>query len=172
MARREEKRKEWSKEYYKRNKHKKNLQSREWYLKEREGKLKDYLDRSKGERKKKRETYYSEHYAHNMFVNAKARAKRKNITFTLTEEWIVEKLTEDRCDRLGISMSGKGKRTFNTPSIDRLDPKKGYTPDNCRIICWGWNAFKGAWGEEGCDIMVQAALDIEKEEAWLNFAMV
>ncbi len=30
-----------------------------------------------------------------------------------------------------------------SPSIDRIDSSKGYTPDNCQFVLWAINVFKG-----------------------------
>lgn len=34
------------------------------------------------------------------------------------------------------------------PSIDRIDSTKGYTADNCRLVCAAMNAALGEWGEK------------------------
>ncbi len=30
------------------------------------------------------------------------------------------------------------------PSLDRLDPTRGYDPDNVVLVCWATNAAKGS----------------------------
>lgn len=56
-----------------------------------------------------------------------------------------------RCEVSGIEfdcfpVEGKLKRPW-TPSVDRIDNTKGYTPDNCRLICLAVNLAMNEWGE-------------------------
>lgn len=76
------------------------------------------------------------------FHNMKARAKREGIPFDLTldeMEW------PSSCSVLGIPLVydlGRGKTMDDSPSIDRIDPNKGYTKDNIRIISNKANTMK------------------------------
>ena len=38
--------------------------------------------------------------------------------------------------------AGKGRLPFG-PSIDRIDPSRGYEPDNCRLVVWRFNSLRG-----------------------------
>ena len=75
---------------------------------------------------------------------AKSRARKKNVAFGLTIDWAANRWT-GRCDLTGIEfvtgLRGPGAKLLS-PSIDRIDPSKGYVPENCRIIIWCVNAFK------------------------------
>jgi hypothetical protein len=75
---------------------------------------------------------------------AKARAKKKGLVFSLTPAWGEVRWT-GRCELSGLpftlGLRGSGAKRFS-PSIDKIDPKKGYTPSNCCIILWCLNAFK------------------------------
>lgn len=35
-----------------------------------------------------------------------------------------------------------------TPTIDKIDSGKGYTKDNCRIVCWWFNLTKSIYTDE------------------------
>lgn len=72
------------------------------------------------------------------------RAKKKGLEFSLTEEWMLEKLRGGICEITGTKLQ-YGARGFNErnrpwgPSIDRKDRSKGYTPENCQLVCWLYN---------------------------------
>ncbi len=42
------------------------------------------------------------------------------------------------------------------PSVDRTDPKKGYTKDNCKMVIWMYNAAKGSNTHDYVMIMARA----------------
>lgn len=80
------------------------------------------------------------------FLNgAKQRALKKGVPFTLTREWMAGRGT-GRCEITGIpfdtSRTTRGPAPF-CPSLDRIKPELGYTPDNCRFVLWAVNALKG-----------------------------
>ena len=68
--------------------------------------------------------------------------KKLNLEFDLTKEWIRENLTE-ACPVNGVKFL-QGKKGFSdtSPSIDKINPKLGYTQKNCRIISWRINSIK------------------------------
>jgi hypothetical protein len=81
-----------------------------------------------------------------MLYNAKHRAKLHNIPFTLTENNIP---MPTHCPIFGIELIYGGSGTNRgygakpeAASIDRIDPKKGYTPENSIIISWKANRTK------------------------------
>lgn len=79
---------------------------------------------------------------------SKARASKKGIEHTLTPEWIAGKLDKGVCEVTGTPFELKGGRKNGfvrsfTPSLDRTDPNKGYTPDNVKVVCWIYNSVIG-----------------------------
>lgn len=71
---------------------------------------------------------------------ARKRAKIKNVPFDLTEKDII---VPELCPVLNIPLiSGIGKRTDNSPSLDRVVPEKGYIKSNIRIISNRANVLK------------------------------
>jgi hypothetical protein len=83
---------------------------------------------------------------------AKYRAKQRQIKFNLTLDWVLERLTS--CPKTGIPFTfgdngGNYKtRAATTPSIDKIDPTKGYTPENCQVVCWWYNVSKQQFNDE------------------------
>lgn len=79
-----------------------------------------------------------------MWRNSRNRAKEIGVEFTLQPSDIV---IPETCPVLGTKLEvggGKGGswKNFASPSIDRFDNTKGYTPDNIRIISWRANMLK------------------------------
>jgi hypothetical protein len=77
-----------------------------------------------------------------MWSRAKYRAKQKGLDFTIEQGDIN---IPDKCPLLGILLEchrGKGSQQGNSPSLDRIDPTKGYTPDNIWVISNRANTLK------------------------------
>lgn len=73
---------------------------------------------------------------------ASARAKRKNIDFSITPE---DFLPITHCPLLGIPLnfSKRGKGTVDgSPTIDRIDSSQGYVPGNVWVISHKANRMK------------------------------
>ena len=68
-----------------------------------------------------------------MFNAKKANAKKKGIDFTITVDDLV---IPDVCPVLGIKLNKlpDSKQADNAPSIDRIDPSKGYIKGNVSVI--------------------------------------
>ncbi len=77
-----------------------------------------------------------------LYLMLKARkddAKRKNLPFDIS---INDIEVPDLCPVLQIPLFFSDKRTYNTPSIDRMDNLKGYTKDNIIVCSWRANMLK------------------------------
>lgn len=74
--------------------------------------------------------------------------RRKHPRPTITAEWVEARFQEHPfCFYTGIALVPKSLRAIPRapwmPSLDRIDNSAGYTPDNTRLTCWGWNCFRG-----------------------------
>lgn len=82
----------------------------------------------------------------------RVRAARTDREFDLTREWIGERLQSGVCEVTGIALElskPPGSRFHPwAPSVDRIDCKKGYTQDNCRVVCWIYNMAKSEWTDD------------------------
>ena len=81
-----------------------------------------------------------------LYYSAKSRAKAKGLDFTISIEDIV---VPEKCPVLGIRFkSGAGNGTQSvakletSPTLDRVDNSKGYTPDNICVISLRANNLK------------------------------
>ena len=97
-----------------------------------------------------------------LFTAAKARARNKNLEFSLVLKEIEDIIYQGSCQVTGLPFDlspGKGPRS---PSIDRIDPTKGYIPENCQIVVWIYNAAKNQWSHEDVAMMSRALYQKEK----------
>lgn len=76
--------------------------------------------------------------AYKMFHAAKARAKRKGIRFNITLEDVRIPLV---CPLLGLPIRLSGHRK-DSPSLDRINPKKGYVRGNVWVVSQRANKIK------------------------------
>lgn len=74
-----------------------------------------------------------------IFRRARERAKKTGVAFDLTSPLAIP----SHCPALGIPLKAGGTRSANSPSLDRIDPLKGYVRGNVRIICDRANRLKG-----------------------------
>lgn len=81
-------------------------------------------------------------YVANMVGRAKQRAIKYNIEFTITVDDII---VPDTCPILEIPLVLGTKGNYQaSPSIDRIDPKGGYIPNNIRVISTMANTMKNS----------------------------
>ena len=72
--------------------------------------------------------------------NAKTRAKAKSLEFNITRDDVI---VPERCPILGIPLvRSDHAATDNSPTIDRIDPTRGYTKDNIHVISKRANVIK------------------------------
>ena len=91
-----------------------------------------------------------EYHVNELHNATKRRCKRKGLKFKLTKAWYREKLNKS-CELSGLPFefqSKKKKRSPRAASVDRIDPAKGYTEENCRMVCICLNYLFGSWKEE------------------------
>ena len=97
---------------------------------------------------------------------AKRRADKRGLAFCLTQDWAVERLDKGVCEATGLPLvfaTGRGRSPFS-PSLDRIDPARGYTPDNTMVVCWAWNAAKGEWGDDVALMVAEGRIRVLKEQ--------
>jgi len=81
---------------------------------------------------------------------AKSRASKKGLECSLTLEWVHKKLKYGVCAATGtpfvFTQYGECKETKKcnpyAPSLDKIDPSKGYTVENTQVVLAAFNKFK------------------------------
>lgn len=81
-----------------------------------------------------------------LIKGARQRAKEKGLPFSLRVRAIQAKIDRGICEVSGLPLNLEGGRTWDSPSIDRIVPELGYTPDNTRVVCFAVNSAMGDWG--------------------------
>ena len=87
-----------------------------------------------------------------LYNAAKQRSNQKGTEFEISKARIWIALKIGVCERTGIpfDFTLPNDTNFNpfTPSIDKINSKKGYTNDNIQIVCTVYNLGKGEMSDE------------------------
>ena len=97
------------------------------------------------------------------FRGARYRAKKKGLPFNLTLDYVKEIWPDDnKCRVFGTPfVRGKGTQCPTSPSIDRIEPAKGYTIGNVQVISRRANLIKN--DATAAEVMVVAQYLLKKE---------
>lgn len=96
----------------------------------------------------------TERYFRQFMPRARRRCRLKNLPFDLTMDWALRQAEAQdfRCCLTGIQFfakhPGRSARNPYAPSIDKIDPRGGYTQANARIVVFAVNAMLMDWGPE------------------------
>ena len=116
--------------------------SRAWATKYRNG--------SKTRRSATHKKYREKNRAKVLIALAKHRAKLASLVFDLNEyeDKIQARIDKGICEASGMLFRLDGGRTWDSPSLDRIDPKLGYTISNVRVVLYVLNVMMNTWGAE------------------------
>jgi hypothetical protein len=90
--------------------------------------------------------------------NAKGRAKKRSIAFSLTSEWAKSTYT-GRCELSGVEFKpNSGRPGLYSASLDQIEAGSGYVPCNARFIVTSLNAMKGAGTDDDVFTLVKSLL--------------
>lgn len=93
-------------------------------------------------------------------ADLKSKCKRKNMAFNLTAEWLQGALAEARAKWPNITTDGDDTDSFWYANVDRIDPTKGYTQDNCRYIPRCLNVAKWKWSASEIETLKDMIKDL------------
>lgn len=87
------------------------------------------------------------HAAQVLIANSYERSRQKGLEHSLTDEWVRDRLAGG-CEVTGLPFvlfrSGqRGITHAHSPSLDRINPMRGYTTDNTRLVVLMFNRAKG-----------------------------
>jgi hypothetical protein len=98
--------------------------------------------------------------AYSLYTHARGRASQYGLQFDLDREWVEGILEKGVCQVTGIPFVIDANdcefvverevhtRSPFTPSIDKIDPTKGYTKDNCQVVVYMYNTCKNTFSDE------------------------
>jgi hypothetical protein len=76
-----------------------------------------------------------------IFTHARTRAQEKKLPFRITVNDIN---IPEKCPVLGIPLERNAQHYGDSsPSLDKVIPELGYTPENCWLISWPANKLQG-----------------------------
>jgi len=96
-----------------------------------------------------------------MFNSARSRAKQKNIPFNLDLDFL-RSIVVSHCPILGVELAWSTNRVNgnttlpNSPSLDRIDPTRGYVKGNVWIISHKANCIKNNASHEELKLVTEA----------------
>lgn len=89
-----------------------------------------------------------------ILISAQKRAKARGMEFTLTFDWLLERLERigDRCEMTGLPFDYQLTKTAwhkrpDSPSLDRIERSLGYVDGNVRIVSTAVNIAINEWGD-------------------------
>lgn len=83
---------------------------------------------------------YRDNLSRMIFDHARRRAREKGLVFALS---LADIVVPERCPIFGSPLEvGNGKRSENSPTLDRIEPSLGYVPGNVWVISWRANRIK------------------------------
>jgi hypothetical protein len=109
---------------------------------------KEWREETKEERSKAHKKWRLNNRGSALLTIARFRAKQKGLEFTITQEDIDPKIRGGFCALTGIRFNLKNGKTWDSPSIDRIDSAKGYTKDNVRVVLYCVNVMANVWGSD------------------------
>ena len=105
-----------------------------------------------------------------LYRDARRRSLASGVEFNLDREIIVKAIREGKCTITGLPFDLFPHPLYRcnpfSPSIDRIDPSKGYVDDNVQVTLNIYNLAKSAYGHE--DVLVMADALIRKTNGKIN----
>jgi hypothetical protein len=123
-----------------------------------------HKDKDKSYRRKYKRTF--EGTVTDLLCSARHRAKICDLEINIDRNWISLHLEKMKCEATGLDLTLEINENVChsafRPSIDRIDNKKGYIKDNCRIVSVLYNKAKSDYTD--ADVLKMALALTEKNK--------
>lgn len=96
---------------------------------------------------------------------AKWRAKQRSLPFDLDPKEIQARIEAGHCEMTGIPFDLDVPRAWNAPSLDQIEPGKGYTANNVRVVLYALNVMSNTWGPNKVVEIARAIMDRRKQSS-------
>ena len=80
--------------------------------------------------------------AYGRFKKAEKTARTKGLEFELNRDWVEKKFESGKCEITGLPFVMNIPYHPFQPSLDKIDPSKGYTFKNTRCVAYMYNFGK------------------------------
>lgn len=94
---------------------------------------------------------------------ARTRARKRQLEFALTREWVTSVQGQRACALTGILFENNRPPGVRADprgrSIDRINPQRGYTPDNVRLVCTWVNVARSQLSDDQFKLMIGHAAE-------------
>jgi hypothetical protein len=111
--------------------------------------------------------YRRNHRAQILINLARYRANQKGLEFSLDGHigLIQGVIDAGVCELTGIPFNLDDGKTWDSPSLDRIDSTKGYSPDNVRVVLYCVNVMANLWGENKIIEIADAIMSIRRSNS-------
>jgi hypothetical protein len=114
-----------------------------------------YRAATKRQNERRRET----HPDYIMFDSARRNAQRLGVPFSITREWVQERVDRGRCEVTNITFQSLPRGNPFCASLDQKRPQGGYTPENAQVVVCIYNLAKNKWSHEDVLTLAKALIN-------------
>lgn len=101
--------------------------------------------------------------ATHLLSKIKQTAIRKGVPCDLTKDWLASRIAAGFCEMSGLPFDMDTPRGPNSPSVDRINPRGGYTQANCRVVLWYLNRAMSNLGNVYAMMVFRAVVKKDEE---------
>lgn len=95
-----------------------------------------------------------------LVASARNRARMRHIPCDISSDWVLEKLELGVCEATGVALDlGPQIRSKYAPSLDQIEPGRGYTLANTRVVALIFNNLKNNYPDSDVWAFIEEAYE-------------